>query len=77
MRSDRQPITQFGLGCNRMMGIWTAAVAVFLLLISVIPGAQHLMKITTLSVFQWGIILGATLLGTFGLEIKKMITYQK
>jgi len=77
MRSERQPMFQLGLASNRMMLIWAAAVAVFLLLISFIPGAQYLMKITTLSVFQWGIILGATLLGTFWLEIKKMITYKK
>jgi Ca2+-transporting ATPase len=77
MRSERQPITQMSPGSNRMMIIWAAAVAVFLLLISIFPGAQHLMKTTTLSAPQWVMILGATILGTFWLEIKKMITYQK
>ncbi len=75
MRSERQPMFQLGLGSNRMMLIWAGGVAAFILLVSLIPGAQHLMKITTLTVSQWGMILGATLMGTFWLEIKKMITY--
>jgi len=77
MRSERQPMFQLGLTSNRMMLIWAAAVAVFLLAISSIPGAQQLMKITTLSALQWGIIIVTTFLGTFWLEIKKMDTYKK
>jgi Ca2+-transporting ATPase len=77
MRSDRQPIFQFGLGSNRMMLIWGAAVAVFLFLISIIPGAKNLMKITTLSGLQWGVILGTTFPGTFWLEIRKILTYKQ
>jgi len=77
MRSERQPMFQLGLTSNRMMLIWAAAVAVFLLAISSIPGAQQLMKITTLSALQWGIIIVTTFLGTFWLEIKKMVTYKK
>ena len=75
MRSERQPMFQLGLGSNRMMLIWAAAVAAFLILVSLIPGAQHLMKITTLTVAQWLMIVGAAFLGTFWLEIKKIITY--
>ena len=76
MRSERQPILQLGLGSNRMMLIWGGAVAVFLVLISLIPGAQQLMKITTLTAAQWGMILGATFIGTFWLELGKLITYK-
>jgi hypothetical protein len=47
-----------------------AVVAVFLLLISVIPGAQHMMKITSLTSLQWGMIIGASFIGMFWLEIK-------
>jgi len=75
MRSERQPMFQLGLGSNRMMLIWAAAVTVFLIATSSIPGAQPLMKITTLTGSQWAMILGATFIGTFWLEIRKMITY--
>jgi P-type Ca2+ transporter type 2C len=77
MRSERQPILQLGLGRNRMMLIWGGAVAVFLILISLIPGGQRLMKITSLSATQWGMILVATSIGTFWLEFGKLITYQR
>jgi len=77
MRSERQPVFQSGLASNRIMVIWGAAVAAFLVLISIIPGAQHLMKISTLTAAQWGLIIAAAFSGTFWLEIKKMITYKK
>ncbi|MBP1694059.1 MAG: hypothetical protein H6Q37_1942, partial [Chloroflexi bacterium] len=76
LRSERQPIFQLGLGGNRMMLIWGGAVAAFLILVSLVPGLQHLMRITTLTAAQWGMILGATFIGTFWVEIKKMFSYK-
>ncbi len=73
MRSERQPVLQLGLGSNRWMLAWGAAVVLFLVLISLIPGAQLLMKVTQLAGRQWAMILGATFVGTFWLEIKKII----
>ena len=74
MRSERQPIIQLGLTSNRILLIWAAAVALFLIAISSIPGAQSLMKITTLSVAQWSMILGATFIGTLW---RKLIVFKK
>ena len=76
MRSERQPLFQIGPASNRIMILWAAAVAVFLIAVSLIPGARPLMKITGLSAGQWGLILVATAAGTFWLEIKKFITYK-
>lgn len=75
MRSERQPILQVGPGSNRVMIIWGIAVALFITAISILPGAQHLLKITTLNPTRWGLILGGTIIGTFWLEIKKLITF--
>ena len=77
MRSEHQPILQLGLGSNRLMLIWAGGVAVFLILISFVPGLQHLMKITTLTVAQWSMILIATMIGTFWIEVRKQITYHR
>jgi Ca2+-transporting ATPase len=77
IRSERQPLFQLGLASNRMMLVWGVAVAVFLILVSLIPGARHLMKITTLSAAQWFMILSAPFIGTFWIEIKKIIAYKK
>ncbi|NMC80517.1 MAG: cation-transporting P-type ATPase [Chloroflexi bacterium] len=73
LRSERQPVVQLGLGSNRWMLAWGAAVVLFLVLISLIPGAQSLMKVTQLAGRQWAMILGATFVGTFWLEIKKIM----
>ena len=54
-----------------------AVVAVFLRLISVIPGAQHIMKITSLTSLQLGMIIGASFIGMFWVEIKLMIIFKK
>ncbi len=77
MRSERQPILRLGLCSNRIMILWAGAIAIFLILISIIPGAQQLMKTTPLTLSQWAMILGATMIGTFWLELRKFITYQE
>lgn len=77
MRSERQPIFQLGLGSNRVMLIWGASVAIFLFLISLIPSTRQLMKITTLTASQWGMTIAATLIGTFWIEVRKLLTYHK
>ncbi|GAP15713.1 cation transport ATPase [Longilinea arvoryzae] len=77
LRSERQPVFQAGLSSNRMMLAWAGAVAVFLLLVSVIPGARQLMKAAPLTGSQWSMILIATFIGTFWMEVKKRITFKK
>lgn len=77
MRSERQPIFQLGLGSNRLMLAWAGGIVVFLLAASFIPAAQQLMKVTTLTGIQWGMILGATFTGIFWAEIRKMILYKR
>lgn len=77
MRSERQPISQLRLGSNRLMLVWGIVVAAFLLFVSLIPGAQNLMKTTALTLSQWGMILSVTFIGTFWLEIRKLITFRR
>ena len=75
LRSERQPILKIGLGSNRWMLIWGVAVFIFLILVSLIPQAQSLLKITSLTVSQWEMIIAATFVGTFWMEMRKLITY--
>jgi len=77
MRSEHQPIVQLGLLTNRVMLLWGSVVIAFLILVSVIPGAHELMRITSLSFGQWLIIVVAVSIGTFWLEIRKMVTYRE
>ncbi len=76
MRSERQPFYQLGLTSNRLMVIWATLVAIFLFTVSIIPGAQVLIKVSSLTGAQWGMILVATFIGTFWMEIKKIITFR-
>ncbi|MGE5248879.1 MAG: cation-translocating P-type ATPase [Bacteroidota bacterium] len=76
MRSDRQPVLQLGLGSNRMMLVWAGTIALFLVLIFMIPAAQRLMKVTPLTGAQWGMIFAATLIGTFWIEARKLMTFR-
>lgn len=73
LRSERQPLLRRGADSNRLMIVWGILVAVFLAAVSLIPAAQSVMKITTLSVGLWSQILLATFIGTFWLEIKKWL----
>ena len=77
LRSEHQPISQLGLGSNRLMLAWGGGVAAFLILISLIPGIGHLVKITTLTASQWGMILAATLIGTFWIEVHKLVSFRR
>jgi hypothetical protein len=52
-------------------------VVAFLIVISLFPGAQQLMKITALTASQWGMILIATFIGTFWMEVRKLIAYHR
>lgn len=77
MRSEHQPILQMGLGSNRLMLIWGGVVAVFLVAVSLIPGAHQVMRIATLNVSQWLMILSAAFIGTFWIEARKLILFRK
>jgi Ca2+-transporting ATPase len=77
MRSQRQPVYQMGITSNRMMVLWAIAIGAFLALISLIPQARQVMKVDLLPGWQWGMILVATFIGTFWLEIKKIILYSR
>jgi hypothetical protein len=52
-------------------------VAAFLILVSLIPGLQQLMRVTTLTTAQWGMILVASLIGTLWIEVLKLITHHR
>jgi Ca2+-transporting ATPase len=77
MRSERQPIVQMGLFSNRMMVIWAVTVAAFMLAVSLIPAARQLVKITTLNSMQWGLVLAAAAIGTFWIEVRKLVTFRE
>ncbi len=77
LRSERQPILQLGLASNRLMLIWGSATAVFTILLSLIPPAQQVLKVSTLSVSQWALVIGVSFVGTFWIEVRKLIMFKR
>ncbi len=77
MRSEREPIVELGLAGNRAMLAWAGAVAAFLIAVSLVPGLQQLLKTAPLTLSQWGMIVGAAIIGTFWNEARKLVPYRR
>jgi Ca2+-transporting ATPase len=77
LRSERQPLVQVGFFSNRLMIVWGVAAVAFVLLATLVPPLQAVLKTASLSGAQWVLITGATLAGTFWLEIRKLIAFSR
>jgi Ca2+-transporting ATPase len=76
MRSERQPMLQVGLLSNRLMVVWGVVALAFISLVTTVPFLQTFLKITTLNLGQWTLILVCVVVGTFWLEVKKLATFE-
>jgi Ca2+-transporting ATPase len=73
LRSEREPVIRLGLFSNWVMVLWAVATFALLLVATLIPGAQRLIKVTSLHGAQWTLVVGAALAGTFWIEIYKLV----
>jgi Ca2+-transporting ATPase len=72
LRSEREPIVRLGLFSNRLMIAWAAATLALLLVATNVAGARNLFKVTRLDASEWALVVGAAVIGTFWIEIKKL-----
>jgi Ca2+-transporting ATPase len=77
LRSEREPLLRLGFFSNRLMILWAAAASAFALFAALVPGVQTLLKTVTLSGQDWLLIVIATVLGTFWIEIGKVISWRR
>jgi Ca2+-transporting ATPase len=77
LRSEREPLLRLGFFSNRLMILWAAAAIAFALFAALVPGVQTLLKTVTLSGQDWLLIVIATVLGTFWIEIGKVISWRR
>lgn len=77
LRSEREPLVRLGLFSNRVMVIWAAATLGLLLFATLVPGVQGLFKVVPLSATEWLLAIGSALIGTFWIEVKKLISLPK
>lgn len=76
MRSERLPLSKLGLFSNRLMIIWGAATVVFVLLATLVPTLQMALRTVSLSGKEWALVVGASLAGTFWLEVWKVLSHR-
>jgi Ca2+-transporting ATPase len=73
LRSEREPVIRLGLFSNWVMVVWAMATLALLLVATLEPDAQELIKVTSLQRAQWALIVGAALAGTCWIEIYKVV----
>jgi Ca2+-transporting ATPase len=72
-RTEREPLFRVGLFTNRVMVVWAMATVALLLVATLVPSAQHLIKLTCLHPAQWALAVAAAFAGTFWIEARKLI----
>jgi Ca2+-transporting ATPase len=73
LRTEREPLFRVGFLTNGVMVVWAMATAALLLVATLVPAAQRLIKVTSFSPGQWALAVGAALAGTFWLEARKLV----
>ena len=73
-RSEKEPLAKLGLLSNKVMVLWAVVVAVTLLLGTNLPFMDVSLKITSLSLSNWAIVLAVAFAATFWMELKKLVT---
>ena len=73
LRSEREPLFKIGLFSNPLMLVWAVATVIFVLLVTFVPFVQSILKTAPLSPGQWGLAIGTAIIGTFWLEIRKVL----
>lgn len=73
LRSEKYALFQIGIFSNRLMISWGIGALVFALIATFITPVYPILKTSILSGQQWALILAAVLLGTFWIDIRKII----
>ena len=77
LRSEREPLFRLGFFSNWLMIFWGVAAIAFALIATMLPGVEHLLKTTTLSSQDWLLVLVVTVLGTFWIEARKLLFFER
>ena len=72
-RSETEPLVRRGLFSNKVMVIWGLTAVVMLILATVVPILQTLIRTTSLGWSDWLLVLGASFAATFWIEATKLI----
>jgi Ca2+-transporting ATPase len=72
-RSDKEPLVKLGFFSNRVMVLWALLAVVTLLVGMNLPFVNESLRITSLSLLNWALVVGAAFVATFWMELKKLL----
>ncbi|MCW4017426.1 MAG: cation-transporting P-type ATPase [Candidatus Bathyarchaeota archaeon] len=73
-RSEKEPLTKLGLFSNKFMLLWALVVAVTLVVGTNLPSVHAALKITSLGLADWAVVIAVAFATTFWIESKKLLT---
>jgi P-type Ca2+ transporter type 2C len=73
LRSDREPLVKLGLLSNKLMLLWGFIVAITLVTGTTLPFVHDSLRITSLSLANWGTVLAIAFAATFWMELAKLL----
>jgi Ca2+-transporting ATPase len=71
-RSEREPLVKLGFFSNKVMVLWAVLAVVTLIVGTSLPFVHDSLKITNLSLSDWGLVVGVSFVATFWIELKKI-----
>jgi P-type Ca2+ transporter type 2C len=73
LRSEKEPLSKLGFLSNKVMVFWALIIVAVLLVGTNLPFIANALKLTSLNLIDWVVVVAAAVLGTFWLEIKKLL----
>lgn len=77
LRTEREPVLRKGFFSNRIIVLWGVGVVMALAVITIFPELQVLLSTASLTVPDWLMIIAASVLSSFWMEIVKLVKYRK
>ena len=73
-RSEKEPLFKLGLLSNKIMVFWALLAGFTLLVGTSLPFVNQSLRITTLNLEAWILVVGVAFVATFWLELKKLVS---
>jgi Ca2+-transporting ATPase len=77
MRSSRESLSRIGYSSNRVMLLWATAAIVMLLVAVPLPFLHDTLKLQSITLAQWGLVIVSAFVATFWMEGVKLILARK
>jgi Ca2+-transporting ATPase len=73
LRSEKEPLSKLGLLSNKVMILWALAIAVTLFVGTNLPFIHLSLRITSLNLSNWALVIVVSFVATFWMELKKLL----